>query len=50
MDRLAQPAQEVLVEHPQDNADISIEAADHQGRGDVDEIVADENELRRPPG
>jgi len=41
---LAEARDEVLIEHPHDDAHVGIEAADHQRRGDVDEIVAGEDE------
>lgn len=44
LDRLAEPADEVLVEHAQDDADAGVQAADHESAGDIDQVVAGEDE------
>ena len=50
VDGLAQAGEQVLVEHAQDDANVLVEAARHQGRGDVKQIVAGEDEDAAGPG
>ena len=44
VDRLAEPGEQVLVEHAQDDADLAVEAAHEQGRRDVEQIVGGQHE------